>query len=148
MHKLGDYVSVDGDELDNVGHDVHGHLVGMVGRVIFIEFNHSCGANDDGIDGENTDPLYKVGFVNGEVGDFYGEELWPEGYPEDGGGYPCPACRGTGIATDPQTGSDKASCRFCEDEKRQGRVPFDRLEGIMKHVLPTAEALGDMKCLS
>lgn len=76
-YKIGDHVSVDGEELDDVGRDLYAHLDGKHGRVYLVDYNHDCGANSDGIDGSNTDPFYHVGFDDGTTGQFFEEELSP-----------------------------------------------------------------------
>jgi hypothetical protein len=82
-HNIGDWVRISGDDLDDVGREVHGDLAEQVGRVFLIDLNHSCGSNQDGIDGQNTDPLYHVGLDDGRNGVFYSEELIPVEPPKN-----------------------------------------------------------------
>lgn len=72
--EIGQRVRIN-EGLDDVGMETHGHMIGMVGCIFNIDWNHQCGENDDGIDGDNTDPIYHVGFDNGEWGGFFREEL-------------------------------------------------------------------------
>lgn len=82
-HDIGQWVEVSGEDLDDVGLECHGDLIGQRGQVYLIDFNHGCGENEDGIDGENTDPMFHVGFPDGKMGSFFFEELLQVDGPEE-----------------------------------------------------------------
>ena len=51
------------------------NLLGKEGQVVKVELSHGCGELSDGLDGENTDPMYMVMFEGEHVDSFWTEEL-------------------------------------------------------------------------